>query len=96
MKTPIDSAADRRLAPVPCSAWELYRSLREEFGATRLHEELYQWFVADAKTLSYGYAGTLRLLALPEGLAVRVMRHTAKRLAGKKTWSWRQFVKQNA
>ena len=87
--------SSRCLHPI-CSAWEVLRALNARFGCTKVTEELYQWFTADAKTLSYVTSGVLRLLTKPEDEALRIMKNAMLRLEGKPAMEWREFVKPNA
>lgn len=69
--------------------------MNKHFGRTQVTEELYQWFAADAQTLSYVTAGILRLLTKPEAEALQIMKNAIRRLSGKPALEWREFVKQN-
>lgn len=78
------------------SAWETLRAMRSHFGSARVSKELYQWFAAEAKTISYGHVGMLHLLGKPEQEALRVMENATHKLAGRKTAiPWTKFVNQN-
>ncbi len=79
-----------------CSAWEALRAMNKHFGSTQVTEELYQWFAADARTLSYVTAGIHRLLTKPEAEALRIMKNAICRLDKKPAMEWREFVRQNA
>lgn len=69
--------------------------MNKHFGTTQVTEELYQWFAADAQTLSYVTAGIHRLLTKPEAEALKIMKNVIRRLDKKPALEWRDFVKQN-
>jgi hypothetical protein len=77
--------------PRRVSAWNLRNSLAAHHGGSRLSAELYEWFVAEAKTLSYEVSGTLRLLTKPEKEAIRILKFADARLKGSKE-TWKSFV----
>lgn len=68
--------------------------MNKHFGTTQVTEELYQWFAADAQTLSYVTAGIHRLLTKPEAEALNIMQNAIRRLDKKPAMEWREFVKQ--
>lgn len=80
---------------VDISAWEIYRAIKQKYGATRFTDELYQWFVARYRTISYGTAGTFTLLTLPEKDAIEVMTHAYHRLENLTEISWPDWLKIN-
>lgn len=77
------------------SAWELYRAFKQKYGTTRFSDELYQWFAARHRTISYGTSGTFTLLTLPEKDAVEVMVHAYHRLGKKTNMSWAEWLRVN-
>ena len=83
-------------SPSNCSAWSLWAELIIKHGGSPLRDELYEWFVADAKTLSYGTAGILRLLTKSETEAIRVLKFADARLSKRSRKTWHTFVKQNS
>lgn len=70
--------------------------MRERFGGSRVRDELYQWFVADAKTISYVHAGILRLFTKPENEAMAILTNATRRLSGMPAMEWREFVKHGS
>ena len=76
----------------PTSAWEVLRAMNLAYGTSRVMDELYQWFAADARTLSYVTAGVQRLLRKPEAEALQILKNAARRLEGVPAAEWREFV----
>ncbi len=85
----------KKISTAQVSAWELYRAIKQKHGGTRFGDELYQWFVARHRTISYGTSGTFTLLTLPEKDAVEVMVHVYHRLEKKTEMSWPDWLKIN-
>ncbi len=77
------------------TAWELYRALKQNYGPTRFGDELYCWFTAKYRTISYSTAGTFNLLNLPEKEAIEVMTHALHRLEKTTEISWPDWLKMN-
>jgi hypothetical protein len=74
------------------SAWETFQAMNDYFGTTRVRDELYSWFAEEYSTFSYEYAGILKLLTKPEKDALRIMGNATRRLAGKSSIAWKDFV----
>jgi hypothetical protein len=75
------------------SAWELRRLMAKTHGI-RLADELYEWFCAVKKTLSYHSAGTFLLLTLPEDKAREVLINAHERILGSGV-PWHDFIVSN-
>lgn len=77
------------------SAWEIYQFLQNRHGS-KFHDELYQWFAADAKTLSYKHAGTFRLLTKPEDYARLIMAQIHENIKNGKFFDWKQWIENHS